>query len=229
MTTGVIVGTSTGSLYCYSLDTFEMIWENHSAKGLIRTLPLLKEHRLFYGSQDGYLYCIDSRTGILYWKWSSGNDFYTSPAVCPPLTDENSVYISTPDKYVSRIDFLLGVTKWRKNLRSWESLGLSNDKKKLIIKTISNDIVFVSAANGRKIRTENLKYGFDLNPSKPLEWKGNYLISAENGNVYLIDKNYKSESLLFLGNCRLNSVINVKDNIFAVSNMDGKIVCFELK
>ena len=58
MATGVIVGTSTGSLYCYSIDTFEMIWENHSAKGLIRTLPLIKEHRLFYGSQDGFLYCV---------------------------------------------------------------------------------------------------------------------------------------------------------------------------
>ena len=228
LTTGVIVGTSKGSLYCYSMDSFEMIWENHSAKGLIRDLPLIKDHRLFYGSQDGFLYCIDDRTGVLYWKWNEGNDFYTAPVVCTPLSDGNAVYLSTPDKYVSKIDFLLGVTKWRKKFDSWESLGLSNDSKNLIVKSISNNIYFVSARDGNKIRTVNLKYGFDLNPSKPLEWKGNYLISAENGNVYLIDSHYNSRSLLFLGNCRLNSVINIKNNIFAVSNMDGKIICFEL-
>ncbi len=229
MTTGVILGTSTGSLYCYSIDAFEMIWENHSAKGLIRTLPLIKEHRLFYGSQDGYLYCIDDRTGVLYWKWNKGNDFYTAPVVCPPLSDGSSIYISTPDKYVSSIDFLLGVTKWRKNLQSWVSLGLSNNGRYLVIKSISNKVVFVSTRNGRRHRTVNLKYGFDLNPTQPLEWKSNYLIAAENGNVYLIDKHYRAKTLLFLDNCRLNSVINVKDNIFAVSNMDGKIICFELK
>ena len=229
MTTGVIVGTSTGSLYCYSLDTFEMIWENHSAKGLIRTLPLIKEHRLFYGSQDGFLYCVDDRTGVLYWKWNAGNDFYTAPAVCPPLSDGDAIYISTPDKYVSKIDFLLGITKWRKDLQSWESLALSSNEKTLIVKSISNNIIFASTRNGRKEKVVNLKYGFDLDPTQPLEWKGNYLIAAENGNVYLIDKRYKSKPLLFLGNCRLNSVINVKDNIFAVSNMDGKIICFKLK
>jgi outer membrane protein assembly factor BamB len=228
LTTGVIVGTSKGSLYCYSMDTFEMIWENHSAKGLIRDLPLIKDHRLFYGSQDGFLYCIDDRTGVLYWKWNEGNDFYTAPVVCHPLSDGNEVYISTPDKYVSKIDFLLGVTKWRKKFDSWESLGLSNDSKNLIVKSISNNIYFVSARDGNKVKTVNLKYDFDLNPSKPLEWNLNYLISAENGNVYLIDSHYNSRPLLFLGNCRLNSVINIKNNIFAVSNMDGKIICFEL-
>ena len=206
-----------------------MIWENHSANGLIRTRPLLKEHRLFYGSQDGFLYCVDSRTGVLYWKWNAGNDFYTAPVVCPPITDGNAVYISTPDKYVSKIDFLLGVTKWRRKLQSWESLGISNNKKDLIIKSISDRVIFASTRNGRKIKVVNLKYGFDLNPTQPLEWKGNYLIAAENGNVYLIDKKYRAKALLFLGNCRLNSVIHIKNNIFAVSNMDGKIICFEIK
>ena len=166
---------------------------------------------------------------MLYWKWNSGNDFYTAPVVCPPLSDGNAVYISTPDKYVSKIDFLLGITKWKKDLQSWESLGISKNRKTLIVKSISNNIIFASTRNGKREKTVNLKYGFDLNPTQPLEWNGNYLIAAEDGIVYLIDKNYKSKPLLFLGNCRLNSVINVKDNIFAVSNMDGKIICFKLK
>ena len=225
----VIVGTAQGNLYCYSMDTFEMVWENHSAKGLIRTLPLIYEHRLFFGSQDGWLYCIDARSGVLYWKWNQGNNFFTAPAVCPPLTDGDGIYISTPDKYVSKIDFLLGVTKWRKDLQNWESLGFSNDNKNLIVKSITDEIYFISKRNGRKERAVNLKYGFDLNPTQILEWKGNYLIAAENGKIYLIDKYYRCKPLIFSGDCRLNSVIHIKNNFFAVSNMDGKVICFELQ
>jgi outer membrane protein assembly factor BamB len=225
----VIVGTTQGSLYCYSMDTFEMVWENHSAKGLIRTLPLITEHRLFFGSQDGWLYCIDSRTGVLYWKWNQGNDFFTAPAVCPPLSDSEGIYISTPDKYISKIDFLLGVTKWRKELQAWESLGFSNDNKSLVVKTIVNEIYFVSKRDGKIERAVNLKYGFDLNPTKILEWGGTYLIAAENGIIYLIDKNYRWKPLFFSGDCRLNSVIHIDKNIFAASNMDGRVICFELQ
>ena len=124
---------------------------------------------------------------------------------------------------------MLGIAKWRKDLQSWESLGLSNNGKILIVKTISNKIIFASTRNGGISKSVNMKYGFDLDPSQPLSWKDNYLITAENGSVYLIDKHYKAKELLFLGNCRLNSVVNIKNNMFAVSNMDGKIICFELK
>jgi len=192
-------------------------------------LPLITEHRLFFGSQDGWLYCIDSRTGVLYWKWNQGNDFFTAPAVCPPLSDNEGIYISTPDKYISKIDFLLGVTKWRKELQAWESLGFSNDNKSLVVKTIVNEIYFVSKRDGKIERTVNLKYGFDLNPTKILEWNGNYLIAAENGIIYLIDKNYRWKPLFFSGDCRLNSVIHIDKNIFAASNMDGRVICFELQ
>ncbi|HKI79163.1 MAG TPA: PQQ-binding-like beta-propeller repeat protein [Ignavibacteriaceae bacterium] len=229
-TTAVVVGTSNGNLYCYDIFTFEMIWENNSAQGLIRTLPLDIGHRLFWGSQDGFLYSADDRTGTLYWKWKEDNNFFTTPVVCPPVSDGKYIYISTPDKFVNKIDLLLGITKWRKDdFSSWESIGITNDNKYLIIKSISNNLYFINTSNGKKYKEIKMDYGFDLNPNQPIEWKGNILFGSEKGTVYLINNKYKWEPLFFMGNCRLNSIQHLNENRFVVSNMDGKITCFELK
>ena len=78
-TTGVVAGTSKGSLYCYDINSFEMIWENHSAQRLIAAEPLLVNDRIIYGSQDGYLYCIDAKSGIINWKLLINNNNDNSP------------------------------------------------------------------------------------------------------------------------------------------------------
>jgi len=228
-TTGIIVATADGKLYCYDIYSFELIWENDSAHGLIRTKPLVINHRIFFGSQDGFLYSVDARTGALYWKWTNGNDFYTAPTVCQPVTDGQYIYIATPDKNIYKIDMLLGVTKWERDYNAWESINISSDGKYLVIKSISDKIYFAYTKNGRRYKELRMGYGFDLNPSKLLEWKGNFIFGTEKGKVYLIDKDFKWEPLFFAGNARLNLVQHVKDNIFVVSNIDGKIICFELK
>lgn len=227
-TTGVIVGTANGKLYCYDIYSFELIWENDSARGLVRSKPLVIRHRIFFGSRDGFLYSVDARTGSLYWKWTNGNNFFTSPSVCPPVSDGQYIYIAAPDKNVYKIDMLLGVTKWAKDYNAWESINISADNNYLIVKSISNKVYFVSTKNGRRYKEINLGFGFDLNAGQPLNWNGNFLIGSENGKVYLIDNEYKSKPLFFAGNASLNSIQHVKGNMFAVSNIDGEIVCFEI-
>lgn len=228
-TTGVIVATSGGKLFCYDIYSFELIWENDSAQGLVRATPLIFNHRIFFGSQDGFLYSVDARTGALYWKWTDGNEFYTAPSVGSPVTDGNYIYISTPDKNVYKIDILLGVTKWKQDYNAWESINITADKKYIIIKSISDKLYFARTSNGRRYKMLKMDYGYDLNPGQPVEWKGNFIFGSEKGKVYLIDKNYKWEPLFFAGYARLNLIRHVSGNIFAASNIDGKIICFEIK
>ncbi len=230
LTTGIIAGTSKGGIYCYDLNTFELIWENHSAKGLIETKPLVWNNRIIYGSWDGYLYCISSKNGTINWKWSENKNFYYAPAACQPVTDGKNVYVTSPDKYVSAVDLLLGTTVWRKkNFNSWESIGISLDKKKLLIKGFTDNFYIVNAQKGKLIKNIKIGFGLDTMPIKPVEWNNNILFGSKNGNIYLINKNYDWKPLLFLGTARVQNIIHVKDNIFAVSNMDGKIILFKLK
>ncbi len=229
-TTAVAVGTSKGNVYCYDIDTFEEIWENHSAHGMIQTKPLYINNRIIYGSWDSYLYCIDSRNGIINWKWTKDRNFYYSPAACWPVTDGQNVYVTSPDKYVSAVDLMLGRTVWRKNnFNAWESIAISSNKENLFIKSYKDNFDIVSAKKGNLVKEIKIGYGLDLTPITPLEWKGNIIFGSKGGNIYLINKDNKFIPLLFLGTSRIQNIYHVKKDIFAASNMDGKIVVFEIK
>ena len=229
-TTAVVIGTSNGNLFCYDLYSLEQIWENHSAGLMIETKPLFISGKIIYGSWDNYLYCVDAANGNLIWKWTENKNFYYSPASCWPVTDGKNVYISTPDKYVSAIDLLQGTTVWRKkDFSSWESIGISNDKNNLLIKSIEDKFYIVSAKNGKSIKEIDLNFGLDTMPCEPIEWNDKIIFGGKDGMVYLINKDYSWEPLFFTGTARVHSIQHIKNNMFAASNMDGKIFIFTLK
>ncbi|MFZ0452239.1 MAG: PQQ-binding-like beta-propeller repeat protein [Ignavibacteriaceae bacterium] len=226
-TKGVVAGTSTGEMFCYDIYTLENIWENNSAKDAVTTLPLYIKNRIIYGSNDGFIYCIDSRSGILNWKWKDKNSGYSFTG-CSPVSNGKYVYISSPGNYIYAIDLLLGTAIWKtKDFQSWESLGISNDNEKLFIKGLNNFYI-ASAQTGKLIKEIKIDYNVDTSPVKPIEWDNNILFGAENGIVYLIDQNYNWKKLFFAGTARLNNVNHIKDSIFCVSNIDGNVVVFTL-
>ncbi|MGE5681091.1 MAG: PQQ-binding-like beta-propeller repeat protein [Bacillota bacterium] len=226
----IIVGTSSGKMLCYDLHTLDPIWENNTAKGMIETQPLFAENKLVYGSWDGYLNCIDARSGVLIWRWTGNKNFYYSPAACTPVTDGKNVFVVTPDKFTASVDLLLGKTKWRKdNFQGWESIGISNDRTKLFVKGYTDKFYIVSADNGKIIKEINMKFGLDTTPNIPLDYNNNILFGSKDGYVYLIRPDYSYQPLIFTGTSRVLSVQHVKDNTFAASNMDGKIFIFSIK
>jgi outer membrane protein assembly factor BamB len=49
--------------------------------GPISSSPALAEDHLYFGSDDGYLYAIDKCTGALAWRFATGGEILSSPAV----------------------------------------------------------------------------------------------------------------------------------------------------
>lgn len=225
----LIIGTSSGKIYCYELNNLEYVWESSASSGMIETLPLIIQNKIIYGSWDNYLYCISKQTGSLIWKWTENKNFYYSPAACWPVSDEKNIFVSTPDKFISAIDINLGTTSWRKNdFNAWESIGISNDRKKVFVKSLTDKLFVVSTIDGKLIKEVKVGYGLDTMPIEIIEWNGNIIFGSKNGVIYLIDKNFNSYPLLFLGNARLHTVQHIKDNFFAAANMDGKVVLFKI-
>ncbi|MEI7811122.1 MAG: PQQ-binding-like beta-propeller repeat protein [Ignavibacteria bacterium] len=228
--TVIIAGTASGRMICCDIHSLDQLWENTSAKGMIETKPLFFENKIIYGSRDGYLYCIDARSGILNWKWTAQKNSRCSYAACAPVTDGKYVYITTPDKFTTSIDILLGRTKWRKdNFPGYESTGISQDGTKLYIKGLTDDFFIVSASDGKILKKINMKFGTDTMPDIPLESNGNILFGAQNGYIYLIRPDYSFQPLIFTGTCRVLSVQQISNNTFAACNMDGKLFVFSVK
>jgi len=70
----VFVGSMVSDrLSAYDLKTGEERWRFY-ADGPIRFAPVVWRHRLFFGSDDGFLYALDTRKGQLLWKQRGGPD-----------------------------------------------------------------------------------------------------------------------------------------------------------
>jgi outer membrane protein assembly factor BamB len=230
-TKGILVGTGNGNFYCYEFYTFELIWENSSAGGMIETRPLVIDGKIIYGSWDGYLYCLNAASGVLNWRWSENKNFYYSPAAVTPVSDGKNVYVSTPDKFVSAIDLLLGTTVWRKNtFDAWETIQLSRDNEQLYIKGVRDYFYIAAAKDGILLSKLDIMYGLDTTPSLPLETEDKIFFGSKNGIIYSINKqDYTWQPEVFLGTARIHSLIRLENNKIAGINMDGTLVIMETR
>ncbi len=225
----VIVGTAKGKIYCYELKNLELIWENSSATQLIETMPLVIQDKVIFGSWDNYLYCINKNSGTLIWKWTENKNFYYSPAACFPVSDDKNIFVSTPDKFISAIDLQLGTTTWRKqDFNSWESIGISRHKNKIFVKSMLDKFFIASTRDGKLIKEIKVGFSLDTMPIQLNDWNDIIIFGGKNGVVYMIDKSYNVNALFFMGTCRIHSIQYVEGDIFAASNMDGKIVLFKI-
>lgn len=55
------------AVYCRRLDTGEQIWR-HVTGGPVRLAPTVWNNRVFIGSDDGYVYCLDAAGGQVIWE-----------------------------------------------------------------------------------------------------------------------------------------------------------------
>jgi outer membrane protein assembly factor BamB len=225
----VVLGTSNGKVYCYDVETLQEYWIFEDPSGMIETKPLHLNNKLIFGSWDSKIYCIDDRTGLLIWQWDEIKNFYYSPAAVTPVTDGRRVYFTSPNKTLYAIDATLGTTSWQKanKYQAWESLGISNDNRLLFVKGMQDKFHVVSAITSNWVKVVNVQYGLDTMPGKIIQNNDDIIFNAKNGKVYKIKKNYKYETMLYLGAARVHSVQKVKNNLFLASNMDGTIVLFE--
>jgi outer membrane protein assembly factor BamB len=225
-TKGIIAGTANGNVFFYEVYLFEQIWVNNSSNEMITTNPLPLKEKILLTSRDGTLYNLDINSGVLNWKWSA----YNSNPLSSPVTNGKNVFVSSTDRFISSIDLLRGETAWRKNdHNSNESLILSNDKQKLLIKSLNDYFIIADAGTGRLDKKIRCGFGTDPDPSDVIQIKNQILFGAGNGVIYRIDKNYKSQPLLYLGNARITTLTPAGNNLIAAANCDGRIILFKLK
>ena len=229
-TEAVLVGSAKGGVYCYDINSFEMIWENHSATGKIMSKPLALDNKIIFTSNDGFLYCIDSRSGMLIWKWTDPKNKNISLADCSPVSDGRNVFVCSPHNFLYSIDLMLGRTKWLNDYYDCNSsLMISDNKKLLFVKSLMGNFYIVSAINGRLFRKLDMDFGEDSTKNAFLEWKDNVLFSAGNGKVYLVENDFNWKPLFFLSDGVVQNIVHLKDDTFVAPSVSGRVVEFKLK
>ena len=74
----------------------------------IRGKPAIAHGRLFFGNQDGKIYCIDASSGHEYWHFTTGG----AVPSCP-LVDQGLVYFVSRDRKLYAVNILDGHLRWQ--------------------------------------------------------------------------------------------------------------------
>jgi outer membrane protein assembly factor BamB len=69
--------------------------------------PAVASGKVFFGSGDGNLYAVDRETGLLQWKFATGDVVHASPAFAG-----NTVYVGSWDSTLYAIDADTGQARW---------------------------------------------------------------------------------------------------------------------
>jgi outer membrane protein assembly factor BamB len=89
------------------------IWSRQLKACLIRGISYLSSPSIwngtaYFGSGDGNVYALDANSGVLKWKFQTGDVVHSSPAIADGI-----LYIGSWDSYLYAIDALSGKEKWR--------------------------------------------------------------------------------------------------------------------
>lgn len=172
--------------------------------------------KVFIGSDDGNLYCLNARTGALYWKYTSNSSIQSSPTVVNGI-----VYFGSSNKKIYALDATTGTLKWQFTTNS----SLSGNSP-----TVSNGVLYMSGAGGEVLAldavTGTLQWTRNFpGPPSPTVYGGKLYVGTLGSGTYVLDK-YTGNTIanLFTGITR-NNPLAYNGKIYITSETGFK--CFD--
>ena len=185
------IGSSDHTFRSIDIKTGEIIWQYKNIDGYIETRPLIYNNKVIFGAWDSYLYALDKNSGNLIWKWNNGTTrMHFSPAAVWSVGAHGKVFFSAPDRFLTALDAKDGKIIWRtKESMVRETIGLSEDNKRIYSKTMQDSVVCYSATTDspEKIWSVNVGYGYDHAPSMLVEKDNVVFGSTKNGLIFALD------------------------------------------
>ena len=182
---GTAVGQHTPSDLSYPKWSFK-------TDGPIVGSPVAANDKIFVGSYDGNIYCIDAQKGTLIWKFPTGYRISSTPAVVG-----DRVYTGADDGYVYCIDANTGTQIWKKFAGGVTDGALfrSMPQRRSSPIVVDNKIyvgamdgkVYCFDTNGNKVweyTAANITYGIG---GSPFYYKGVVYIASGNGVLHAIN------------------------------------------
>jgi outer membrane protein assembly factor BamB len=80
--------------------------------GAVESRPTIVNGRVYVGSGDSRLYCLDAATGGEYWHYSTSDAIYASP-----LLEDGVVYVASSGNLLAALDALSGEPVWKLRIR----------------------------------------------------------------------------------------------------------------
>ncbi len=228
----VYAGASDGIFRAIELSSGKVKWEFSSVGGFVETKPLVYEGKVIFGAWDTFLYALNASDGTLAWKWTNGNTgVLFSPAACWPVAANGKIFIVGPDRFMTAIDAQTGNTFWRsKRYQVRECVGISKDGERVYARCMTDTVVAFSTAAPTQtgVWVSACGYGYDIDPSMPIEHGGQVMFGTKNGLVYGLDAT--TGKVLWVhrvGVTVVSTPVIVDGHRLLVSDLDGSLTLLD--
>ena len=84
-----------------------LLWK-FETENQVESSPIFYNNRVYFGSDDYFVYCLDSKTGIEEWKYETGNQVRSSIAIA-----EQRLFIGSQDYHMYCLNAISGEFIWK--------------------------------------------------------------------------------------------------------------------
>lgn len=221
------VGDGHGVMHAIDLYSGALRWQHRGAQGFVETLPLVYGRMVIFGAWDGHLFAVRSEDGAEVWRWRGGREgrLY-SPAACWPVAAKGKVFIVAPDRHMTALDASTGRVIWRTGrYQVREAIGLSEDSSRVYVRCMNDTLVAMASApqSPQAVWSCLCGYGYDIDPSMPVEREGLVFFGTKNGYVYAVDASGEVRWRYRFGVALVNTVAPADGRRLVVTDADGKV------
>jgi outer membrane protein assembly factor BamB len=185
-------GTATGQ-YAPS-DLSQPAW-TYETDGPITGSPVAADGKVYFGSYDKHIYCLDAYEGTLIWKFPTGYRVASTPTIV-----DDTVYTGADDGYIYAIDADAGTQIWKRYAGGlqpdtlWSSMAQIRSSPIVV-----DDMLYVGAMDGNLYCLDTttadgtVEWTYTVSDTEsglggsPIVSEGVVYIASGDGRLYAID------------------------------------------
>jgi len=162
-------------------NTNQTLWTFTTGMNIRISSPAVVDGKVYIGSMDHNVYCLDALTGVLVWNYTTGSMVLSSPAVA-----DGKVYVGSlgGDRNVYCLDALTGVRIWNYTTGGGVSSSPAIADGKVYFGSQDFNVYCLNALTG--VRVWNYTTGNTVDTS-PSVVNGKVYVGSEDFNVYCLD------------------------------------------
>ena len=227
--TGVETRQPRGYFACVDRTTGEFLYKSAHFKDHTHSTPSINTHSgvAFIGSNDNYLYALDANTGQQVWRFETGGDIKSTPAL-----HEDSVLATSWDGFLYRIDQVSGEEIWKFQSygKSMSSPSIDTDEGIVIFGSHDGNVYGVDFETGAEIWKFGTGKSILSSATIVSRSDGNgkiAFIGSASEYIYGLDPKTGKELWRFRSQGRISSVPTIENGRMYVSGDDGWLYVFE--
>jgi hypothetical protein len=167
-------------------DTNNVLW-NYTTDGDVESSPAVADGKVYIGSRDWKVYCLDADTGDFIWSYETGGNVDSSPAVA-----DGRVYIGSRDEKVYCLDADTGDFIWSYKTGGgvWSSPAVADgmvyigscDRIVYVFGELDSDAPSAPEVNGPIRGARGILYNFTFKAESPVDNNLFYWIEWADGS-----------------------------------------------